>query len=639
VTRKQLTSSLIGSVSKTYDSTTNATLSSDNFNVSGWVNGEGASITQTAGSYASANVNANGGSGTVSSALLSSDFSANTGTVLSNYTLPSSAVGNVGTITAAPLTVKVGNTAAFVTQDARTAIDTGISYSGWQGADSATSALVQVPVVTDRTYTGSSNTPSVGTYTNVYGLSFTPVAQHGNYSITLQKGDLTVVPADKLLITMVSQNDTYGNRTASNAAQANTVIAQYCLVANNCNGANIYNLSMVAGAGNHWSGTDNTQATIQFDTTTLTSGNISTGGYLKAGNYSWDVSNLTSSVSGQFNGSYVNSGTLTIDKLVLSPSASAVSKIYDGTTSAAGITLNTPQTPTGDKVNALSGSGSYTNRNVIANDTVTFGNLSLQGADKDNYALAVMAVQGTGSITPKFLTLAAVNDTKTYDGTVNSDKSVVVTGLVSGDSVSNISQSFASKNVLGSNASTLRVNNGYIVNDGNGGSNYIVGQQNAVGTIIARSASVVATGARKVFSGLSQSLDPVQTTGFLASDSITISGLAAGTMPGQYTTQLAVTGADASNYNITYENATLEILPVTGAINLWNTPPVVPIAAQTRIAYRGITRLNAIASAVAGQYTLAEEPVCGPEKSSDCTCAYNPALSVEICTPGQDKAR
>ena len=51
------------------------------------------------------------------------------------------------------------------------------------------------------------------------------------------------------------------------------------------------------------------------------------------------------------------------------------------------------------------------------------------------------------------------------------------------DSVGSLSQSYASKNVLGSNGSTLAVNAGYVVNDGNGGANYTVTTNTAFGTI------------------------------------------------------------------------------------------------------------------------------------------------------------
>ena len=49
--------------------------------------------------------------------------------------------------------------------------------------------------------------------------------------------------------------------------------------------------------------------------------------------------------------------------------------------------------------------------------------------------------------------------------------------------MTSLSQRFASKNVLGINGSTLVVNTGYSVNDGNNGNNYTVNLNNATGTI------------------------------------------------------------------------------------------------------------------------------------------------------------
>ena len=97
------------------------------------------------------------------------------------------------------------------------------------------------------------------------------------------------------------------------------------------------------------------------------------------------------------------------------------------------------------------------------------------------------------------LTIIAVYSTKTYDGTttVTDGATPTVTGLVGTDSVTGLSESFASPNVLGTNCSTLVVNSGYVVDDGNGGSNYVITTVNtATGTI---------TPATPLFSDLSAS--------------------------------------------------------------------------------------------------------------------------------------
>ena len=78
------------------------------------------------------------------------------------------------------------------------------------------------------------------------------------------------------------------------------------------------------------------------------------------------------------------------------------------------------------------------------------------------------------------LTLQATTDTRTYDGTTNSKGTVTYSGLVAGDSVTGLSQSFDSRNAGGRD---LSVNAGYVVIDGNGGGNYNVVENKASGTI------------------------------------------------------------------------------------------------------------------------------------------------------------
>jgi hypothetical protein len=91
---------LTGTTTKVYDGTTAATLVPGNFALTGFAAGEGASVSKTTGTFD----NANAGTGkTVSTTLSNSDFAATGATVLSNYALPTSASGVIGSITRAPL--------------------------------------------------------------------------------------------------------------------------------------------------------------------------------------------------------------------------------------------------------------------------------------------------------------------------------------------------------------------------------------------------------------------------------------------------------------------------------------------------------------------------------------------------------
>jgi len=97
ITPAGLTATIIGAPSKIYDGTNTAALTSANYRLSGFAQGEGATIGKISGTYNSPNVlTAN----SVSTTLASADFSPNTGTLLSNYALPSGASG-AGSITPA----------------------------------------------------------------------------------------------------------------------------------------------------------------------------------------------------------------------------------------------------------------------------------------------------------------------------------------------------------------------------------------------------------------------------------------------------------------------------------------------------------------------------------------------------------
>src|SRR3546814_3829613 len=90
ITQATLTAPIIGNPTKTYDGDATATLTSANYQLSGFVLSEGATVGQTAGLYNSANVvEAN----SVTATLGAGDFTADSGTDLNNYILPTSATG------------------------------------------------------------------------------------------------------------------------------------------------------------------------------------------------------------------------------------------------------------------------------------------------------------------------------------------------------------------------------------------------------------------------------------------------------------------------------------------------------------------------------------------------------------------
>jgi len=144
-----------------------------------------------------------------------------------------------------------------------------------------------------------------------------------------------------------------------------------------------------------------------------------------------------------------------------------------------------------------------------------------------------------------------------YDGTTSSSGVVGTSGLVVGDTVGSLTQSYASRNVLGLNGSTLQVNAGYTVNDGNGGANYTVTANTAAGTISPAALAVTANDAARSY-GVPNPPFSATYSGFGVGDTaadllgtLTFSTLAVpSSPPGLYA--IDVSGLSSPNYSMTY---------------------------------------------------------------------------------------
>jgi hypothetical protein len=173
ITPALLTAAIIGNPSKVYDRTTAATLGTGNYSLSGFAAGEGATVTQPSGIYATANAGAGIG---ISASLTAGNFTANGGTLLSNYTLPISAAGT-GTINPATLTAGLTGAIGKVYDGTTAATLAAGNYtlSGVLGTDS-----VALNNPTAGTY-GSANVGS-GITVGVTGLALGGSAA-GNYAL------------------------------------------------------------------------------------------------------------------------------------------------------------------------------------------------------------------------------------------------------------------------------------------------------------------------------------------------------------------------------------------------------------------------------------------------------------------------
>jgi autotransporter-associated beta strand protein len=126
ITPATLTTSITKDPTKSYDGTTTATLASNNFSVSGLVGGDSFTVNQTAGTYNSPNV---ASATTVTASLTAGDFTPGSGTLASDYTLPTSASGP-GAITAATATIIVTPYTVTYDTNAHTATGTATGVAG-----------------------------------------------------------------------------------------------------------------------------------------------------------------------------------------------------------------------------------------------------------------------------------------------------------------------------------------------------------------------------------------------------------------------------------------------------------------------------------------------------------------------------
>jgi filamentous hemagglutinin family protein len=494
--KRDITLASLTAASREYDGTSTATITGATFN--NLVAGETLTLSG-AGTF----IDANFGLGKTVSTDVTQLSKSGSLSAWNNYNLLDTSYNTTANITKAPLTIKVNDTAIFVTQDASTATNQLYSYTGFKNGENEASALTGGALVaanrsyTDPTGTAVANRPSAGTYTDVYGLNIVPTANNNNYAITVQKGGLTVTPADKLLITIGSQSDSYGSRTAGNAGltSGNSVSAQYCLVATNCNGANLVNLTMTQLSVNEWKATDITGSSVVFSTT-LRNPTFSAGGYLNAGNYTYNTTQINpiSLPNGNFTGRETNGGVLNITPIAATFASDSATKIYDGTTNLIGTALSLSNPTSGDAVYGAVGAGTSASKDVGHNMAATFTHISLSGADAANYYLTSTTLSGTATITPKPISLIGVTAAnKVFDGTtlatLTSDGSLY--GLVGLEtlSVSGLTGSFDTAAI--GTRKTVKLS-ALLSNGANGGlaSNYLLQASTTTADITAASSIV-----------------------------------------------------------------------------------------------------------------------------------------------------
>ncbi len=451
-----ITANLGGSANKVYDGTTTASISGLTLNQTGAIDGDTVNLSAlTSAAYADKNA----GSGkTLTSNALNITGAGNSGKTVYGYTLASpTASGAVGEISRRAISSISGITANDKVYDGSTTagIDSSAAvFTNQIGGDNLILAS-GVGAFADKNV-------GVGKVVSISGLTLGGT-DAANYSL---------------------EDDT---------ASTNANISQRTITVTAANDSKTY---------------DGTASSVGVPT--ITAGSIVTG---DSGSFSQSFDNKNAGTGkmliaagtvkdGNGGGNYAltlvadNAGT--INKANLSLNAVSDSKTYDGGTTSAGV-VATIGLAGDDTVSGLS--QSFASKNVLGTNgstlNVNSGFTVNDGNGGNNYA--VSQISAAGSITPASLSLNAGNDIKIYDGATTSNGVVTTSGLVGGDAVTGLSQSFASKNVLGTNGSTLNVNSGFTVNDGNGGNNYAVSQISATGSITPAALTINADNLTKTY--------------------------------------------------------------------------------------------------------------------------------------------
>jgi len=186
---------LTGTVRKTYDGTAAAVLDASNFLVTGWVDGDGATITATRGRYEDANA---GTGKRVTVDLTLADYLADAGTNLANYVLPMQVNGNVGVIDKAAATVTAHS--ATVIYNGQTQGVNGYTITGLVNGEDES--------VLDNLVETGGNGRNTGTY--AHGVS----GSDNNYALTFIDGTLTIDKA-KLTVGSSDVTRTYDGTTSA----------------------------------------------------------------------------------------------------------------------------------------------------------------------------------------------------------------------------------------------------------------------------------------------------------------------------------------------------------------------------------------------------------------------------------------
>ncbi len=434
------------------------------------------------------------------------------------------ASNTTGIINPAPLTVTASTNTK--TYDSTLAASAKPSVAGLFGADAVTGIA---EVYSDRN-AGSSKTLSISTFLVHDGNG------GNNYTVATVNDTTGVISRAALTVTAKTNSKTYdgsitagaiptvsglvGGDTATglieayanpNAGSAKTLAVISYTVADG-NGGNNYSVTKVADttgivsaapltitAGPNTKVYDATKSAAALPTVAGLKGSDTVSGLAEAYSNGNAGSSKTLSVSAYTvaDGNGGNNYAVTtvantaglISQAALTITATANTKTYDSTTSAAAVPTVSGLLGT-DSVTGLA--EAYASLSAGSSKTLSISAYTIgDGNGGNNYAVTTTN-STAGQINQATLTITARTNTKSFDGTTTAAATPTVSGLVGSDTVTGLSESYNNPNQ--GTGKTLNVNPGYTVNDGNGGTNYAVTTAvDGTGSITAGSIATTAT--------------------------------------------------------------------------------------------------------------------------------------------------
>jgi hypothetical protein len=575
ITPKALTASLIGTVEKEYNGTTDAALVDGNYSLTGIIHSDDVTMSHpTAGTYDTKNVGINK-EVTVHGLTLS-------GAKAGNYSLLSDLSGLVGKITAKALLLSgviaqnkiydgnadatltggtLGGVISFTTPGTPDFIMPGMSIPDGMGGFidmpdmiiHGTPDIVTTEQVSLVSGTGTFDNRHVGTDKAVtavgYGLTGDDA---GNYSLSQPTGLSADITKRDLIINAQTDTKFYnGNRDSVALATVEGLTATTGLIAGDILtvGAETFD-SKNAGA-----------RTLSVSGFTLTDGNDGLNYHV--------VLNTAAGI--------INQALLSLSHVY------ADNKVYNGNTNA-DIHATLDGVVGTEDVHLTALGAAFDDKNVADDKHVHFTSIGISGANNlpdglSNYNYSAVfdwinpSHEILADITPKALTISAVTDSKEYDGTTSSLGAPTYDGLVEGiDSLTGLHQLFNSPNVMGTDGSTLSVVDDYNLNDGNNGHNYKVTLDTAKGTISQRDLEITADSDTKVYgeeysfngtefsqTGLLTDFDSISSVD-LTSDGAPVTAGVQGGVPYDIIADDAA-GTGLGNYHISYHNGGLTVNP------------------------------------------------------------------------------